>query len=165
MRLNEIASEGDLRYWLQEWISECRDRLNLEWVEPMIYGSTVGAPDCKIKHQDSTIGLELKYLLSTKKGIKWTLRPAQRRYHHMNIKQGGRSALLAYIPATSQLVLVRGDHIPLRDYASDPDSGCKDGLVRCQHLNFFTLDTDKQAIFELETVLFDSHFWEKRDDQ
>lgn len=161
MKLNEIVSENDLRYWLQEWIFECEGRMSLEWVEPMIYGSTVGAPDCKIKYEDKTVGIELKYLLSTKKGIKWTLRPAQRRYHHMNMHKGGRSALLAYVPASGELVLVRGDHIPLRDYARDPDSGCIGGKVRAQHLNFFSLDIDKQAIFELERLLFLDEFWSR----
>jgi hypothetical protein len=160
MKLNEVASEGDLRYWLQEWISECEGRLKLEWVEPT-FGSTVGAPDCKLSSNNETIGLELKYLLTTKKGIKWTVRPAQRRYHHMHAKHGGKSALLAYIAANEELHLVRGDHIPLRDYASDKESGCAHELVKMIHLNIFGLDTDKQSIFELERLMFHNNFWEK----
>ena len=77
----------------------------------MIYGSTVGVPDCKMSYDKNTVGLELKYLVTNRKGIKWEVRPAQRRYHHMHAKSGGRSALLAYIAANSELVLVRGDHI------------------------------------------------------
>jgi hypothetical protein len=161
MKLNEVASEGDLRYWLQEWISECDGRLAVEWVEPMIYGSTVGAPDCKISYSQKTIGLELKYLLTTRKGIKWEVRPAQRRYHHMHAKNGGRSALLAYIAATKELVLVRGDHIPLRDYASDKESGCAHGLVIMEVMTIFDVDRDKNAMFTIEENLFGSLFWER----
>jgi hypothetical protein len=158
MKLNEVASEGDLRYWLQEWISECDGILKLEWIEPMIYGSTIGVPDCKIKSGNQSIGLELKYLLSTKKGIKWVVRPSQRRYHHINAKAGGRSALLAYLAARSELVLVRGDHIPLRDYATDKESGCAHGLVI---LDYMSKDSDKQAIFKLEKLIFNDEYWEK----
>ena len=157
MKLLEVASEGDLRYWIQEWIFECNGRLSLEWVEPMMYGSTVGAPDCKIKFANQSVGLELKYLVSTKKGIKWTVRPAQRRYHHMNVRNGGRSALLAWIAAKEELVLVRGDHIPLRDYASDKESGCAHGLVKLDSLGM----SDKQAIFSLEKLIFNDEYWER----
>jgi hypothetical protein len=162
MKLKEISSEGDLRYWLQEWIFECEGRLKLEWVEPMMYGSTVGAPDCKVSCGEKTVGLELKYLITNRKGIKWEVRPAQRRYHHMHAKSGGRSALLAYIPATNVLGLVRGDNIPLRDYAKDPQSGCHDGKVKMWDLSYFSVDTDKNSIFNLERALFGENFWEKR---
>jgi hypothetical protein len=166
MKLNEVASEGDLRYWLQEWISECEGRLALEWVEPMMYGSTVGAPDCKVSYNRKTVGLELKYLISTRKGVKWTMRPAQRRYHHMNAKAGGRSALLAYLAAQEKLVIVRGNHIPLRDYASDKESGCAHGLVIMEELNYFSIDSDQQAIFNLENLIFTSDaFWESASDK
>jgi hypothetical protein len=161
VKLKEITSEGNVRSWLQEWISECQGRLKLEWIEPMMYGSTVGAPDCKISSGMNSVGLELKYLLTTKKGIKWEVRPAQRRYHHMHAKNGGRSALMAYIAATSVLVLVRGDNIPLRDYAKDPQSGCHDGKVKMWDLSYFSLDADRQTIFNLERALFGELFWEK----
>jgi hypothetical protein len=162
MKLEDIASETNLRNWLTDNIDECEGRLKIEWIEPAQYGSSPGLPDCKL----NGIGLELKYLLSTKKGIKWTIRPAQRRYHHMLARNGGKSALLAYIAAKNELVLVRGDHIPLRDYAIDKESGCAHGLVILEHLNYMSLDTDRQAIFELEKLLFhDDVFWRKRNAQ
>jgi hypothetical protein len=161
MKLEDISSETDLRHWLTDNIGECEGRLKLEWIEPAKYGSTIGAPDCKIKYDDKSVGLELKYLLSTKKGIKWTVRPAQRRYHHMLALHNGRSALLAYVVAKQELYLIRGDHIPLRDYATDKESGCRHGLVQMEHLDYFSIDRDKQAIFRLENMLFEDTFWEK----
>jgi hypothetical protein len=161
MKLENITSEGDLRNWLTDQIFECEGRLGLEWIEPAKFGSTIGAPDCKIKYGISSIGLELKYLISTKKGIKWAVRPAQRRYHHMLAFHGGRSALMAFIAAKQELYLVRGDHIPLRDYASDPQSGCANRLVKMTHLDFMSIDRDRQAMFALEDNLFQDEFWEK----
>jgi hypothetical protein len=161
MKLENVCSEGDLRKWLTDQIFECEGRLKLEWIEPAKYGSSIGSPDCKIKYNDQSVGLELKYLLNTKKGIKWTVRPAQRRYHHMNIMNGGRSALLAFVSANQELHLVRGDHIPLRDYASDKESGCVHGLVKMERMDHFSVDRDKQAIFEIEDHLFEDEFWAK----
>jgi hypothetical protein len=122
VKLENIVDEGGLRHWLRD---NCR--LQLEWVEPSKYGSSVGAPDVKITHGSDVVGLELKCLTRTRKGIKWTVRPAQRRYHRMTALHGGRSAVLASIDG--ELVLVRGGDVPLRDYASDPDSGCPNGEV------------------------------------
>jgi hypothetical protein len=160
MKLENVGSEGDLRNWLTDNLAHCEQRLKLEWVEPSIYGSSVGAPDCKIKSGNKSVGLELKYLLSTRKGIKWTIRPAQRRYHHMNLRNGGCSAILAFSAAEEKLYLVRGDHVPLRDYASDVASGCPKGVVQMEVLDYMSVDRDRQAMFELEQQLFHDEFWE-----
>jgi hypothetical protein len=159
MKLENVGCESDLRHWLTDQIFECEGRLKLEWIEPSLYGSSVGAPDCKIKFGISSIGLELKYLLSTKKGIKWSVRPAQRRYHRMLSHHGGRSALLVYVAAKEELYLVRGDHVPLRDYSTDPASGCQHGLVKMEHLDYMSLDRDRQAMFQLEDNLFSEDYW------
>jgi hypothetical protein len=161
MKLENVTSEGDLRNWLTDQIFECEGRLGLEWIEPARFGSTIGAPDCKIKYGIESIGVELKYLLSTKKGIKWAVRPAQRRYHHMLAFHGGRSALLVFAAAKRELHLVRGDHVPLRDYATDPQSGCAHGLVIMERLDFMSIDRDRQAMFALEDNLFQDDFWKK----
>jgi hypothetical protein len=162
VKLENITSEGDLREWLTDHISACEGRLGLEWIEPSLYGSSVGSPDCKIHSDGKTVGLELKYLLTTKKGIKWSLRPAQRRYHHMFAKQEGKSAILAYIGAKEHLVLVRGDNVPLRDYAKDPASGCAHGLCKMEIMNFMSINPDHEAMFEVERYLFNnSDFWRK----
>jgi hypothetical protein len=160
MKLSDITSEGDLRQWMKDYAHICDGRLKFDWIEPSIFGSSVGQPDLQIKSAGKKVGLELKYLLSTKKGIKWTLRPAQRRYHHMNLRNGGCSAVLAFIPATKQLLLMRGDHVPLRDYASDPNSGCANGRAIYEDVNYFGVDPDNNAMFVLERLLFHNDFWE-----
>jgi hypothetical protein len=161
VKLDNVCSETDLRNWLTDQVFECEGRLSIEWIEPALYGSTIGAPDCKLKFANQSVGLELKYLLSTKKGIKWTVRPSQRRYHHMLAKNGGHSALLAYIASSRELYLVRGDHIPLRDYSKHQESGCPHGLVIMYQLDFMSIDRDRQAIFELEEHLFSNEYWEQ----
>jgi hypothetical protein len=162
MKLDDIASEQNLREWMRDWIHVCEGRLKLEWIEPNIYGSTVGGPDVKVTYEHTMIGLELKYLTTSRKGIKWAVRPAQRRYHHMLARRGGRSALLAYVGGAQEFILVRGDDIPLRDYASSPSSGCKEGVVKTWPLNYFSVDTDKSSMFNLEDLLFNNEdFWQR----
>lgn len=162
MKLVNINKENDLRSWLREYVGLCEGRIQVKWIEPGPYGSTVGAPDAELSNKQRTVGVELKYLVTTRKGIRWDVRPAQRRYHHMHARKGGRSALVAYIPATHKLLLVRGDHIPLRDYSSDPDSGvrgCVDANITYQ-LNLFNSQEDRQTILELEKKLFyDISYW------
>jgi hypothetical protein len=166
LKLNDISSEPDLRQWLRDHIDWAEGRLKLTWIEPSIYGSSVGQPDCTISSEGEKIGVELKYLLKTRKGIKWTVRPSQRRYHHMHMRNGGKSALLAYIPAENRLILVRGNNIPLRDYISDPASGFagKDPMLVeaafSWRINMFSVNPDENAIYQLEKYLFgDSYFW------
>jgi hypothetical protein len=166
MQIMDIKDEGDLRKWLGEHIKETCGRVQIEWIEPAKYGSSIGSPDCKLKSEAQTIGLELKYLTATKNGIKWMVRPAQRRYHHLNALKNGRSALLAFIDepkghVKKRIVLVRGDHIPLRNYASDPNSGCNSIEAKMTDISYFSLDQDRQAIFILEGILFHEDFWEK----
>jgi hypothetical protein len=156
MKIENISRETDLREWLSENIVHCEGRIVINWIEPSRYGSSVGQPDCTITSSGmNVIGLELKYLLKTRRGIKWTVRPSQRRYHHMLMKHGGRSALLAWVPAEYRMLLVRGDKIPLRDYVDDPNSGVDDF-----NINIFSINVDMNAIFQLEQYLFhEDFFW------
>jgi hypothetical protein len=164
MQFQNITSEGDLRTWMRSNISECEGRVKIEWIEPSLYGSSIGMPDCKIVSEDKSIGLELKYLELTRKGIRWTVRPVQRRYHRMLAIRGGRSALLAYIAGIKELVLVRGDHVPLRNYASDPNSGVEGDDAIVNNLSYFSIDKDRQTMFNLEEMLFhNSDFWKIKD--
>ena len=164
MQLANIDSEGDLRAWLRSNIHQCEGRVKIEWIEPTLRGSSTGVPDCKIVSEDKSVGLELKCLSMTRKGIKWIVRPAQRRYHRMTALRGGRSALLAYIIDISDLVLVRGDHVPLRNYASDPSSGVDGDDAIINNLSYFSIDKDRQTIFNLEEMLFhNSDFWKIKD--
>jgi hypothetical protein len=164
MKLENIKNEPDLREWLRTHIKECEGRVKIEWVEPNLYGSSIGAPDCKLNSEDKTIGLELKFLNMTRKGIKWLVRPGQRRWHRMHAIKGGRSALLACIAGKNDIILVRGDHVPLRNYSIDPNSGVAGDDFITNNLSYLMIDRDRQTIFNLESMLFhDESFWEIKD--
>ena len=158
MKLKDILSEGDLRQWLRTQAP--RVGIDLQWVEPALYGSSVGAPDVIMKHSvDVPISIELKILLQMKKGIKFTLRPAQRRWHHMGKKYS--ALLFVELNTVNKLWLVRGDKIPLRDYASHKDSGCKDGICDMWIINRVDTFSDESVMRYLKFLLFgvESHFW------
>ena len=142
----DIHNESDLRTWLTENVSP---KVSIQWVEPGRYGSTIGAADAHLSCGTLAVSLELKIWETTRRGIKCVMRPIQRRWHHMSMRSGKRTAILAHIK-NGQIILVRGDHIPLRDYADDARSGCKDGSL--EHSTVFT---------DLNRLLFDEsyEFW------
>jgi hypothetical protein len=121
MLLPNVKGETDLREWLGEWAEIMKD-VSIQWVEPAKFGSTTGAADAIVKCGNARVDLELKYLYRTRNGIKFTLRPSQRRYHRMTMIRGGRTSVLGIENGSKRLFLVRGDKVPLRDYASDKDS-------------------------------------------
>jgi hypothetical protein len=156
MQLSNIASESDLREWIKD-LSGHMNGVKLQWVEPSLYGSSVGAADVIMKFEHQKVDVELKYLYKTSKGIKYTLRPAQRRYHRMGMFKGNRSALLFVENGTKNLCLVRGDHISLRDYAADTASGCRNGDDRRLVIEG---RTDISKIKFLKFLLFESkNYW------
>jgi hypothetical protein len=108
------------------------------------------------------VDVELKYLERTRKGTKFTLRPSQRRFHHISMKNKIKTSLLAVERVNDRniLFLVRGDHIPLRDYASDPDSGCANGEVIRTIIS--RNGNDRDAINKLKMLLFFDmmRYWE-----
>jgi hypothetical protein len=165
MKISEINTETNLREWLTDNIHFSKGRLRLEWIEQLYHARSVGLPDVNIHRGNESVGVELKYLLMTRNGIKWTVRPAQRRYHHMHARTGGKSAILAYVPATKSLILVRGNNVPRRDYANHPDSGCKNGEVDTSwRINMAPSNPDENAINLLERYLFlHDYFWEDFD--
>lgn len=151
-----MMEELQLRHWLFENLSRAVD---IQWVEPGRYGSTVGAPDCNVKKDGRTVSLELKVWKRTRKGIKCEMRPVQRRWHHMTMRRrhtetkfGSLCAVLFNIYGTSEVYLLRGDRVPLRDYATNKSSGCIDGELRITRISN---DND------IESLLFDemSTFW------
>jgi hypothetical protein len=161
MKLADIMNEDDLRTWLREQAPIIID-VSLQWVEPAMYGSSVGCADVILKHKREKVDVELKYLECMKKGIKFTLRPSQRRFHHMSMRRGHKTSLLAVANIFNKNVmfLMRGYHIPLRDYASDPSSGCADGIIIRRILNE---KADVLAISQLKSVLFnDLSYWEEK---
>jgi hypothetical protein len=121
MLLTKVKDETDLREWLGEWKDTMKD-VSIQWVEPAKFGSTTGAADAIVKCGNARVDLELKYLYRTRNGIKFTLRPSQRRYHRMTMIRGGRTSVLGIENGSKRLFLVRGDKVPLRDYASDAHS-------------------------------------------
>jgi hypothetical protein len=156
LKLSEIKGEDDLRTWLREQAPIIID-VEFQWVEPNMYGSTIGAGDLILKRQGVKVDLELKYLVRTRRGTKFTIRPAQRRFHHMSMKRGGKTSLLwvERIRDENKLFLLRGDHIPLRNYISDPDSGQIDDR------RWMVNDkVDAIAISNLKHILFkDLMYW------
>lgn len=123
-----IHVEADLRKWLGD---VCRqNKIAIQWVEPGPYGSSIGAPDAHLTFKGQSVSLELKrFKVTVAKGICCTLRPVQRRWHHVNYNNGTKCAVLAELD-TEAVILIRGDHVPLRDYACYPNSGCEDGKLR-----------------------------------
>lgn len=141
MEINDVKSENNLRTWLDEqidwWNRGERKRIRLDWIEPA-FGSTNGQPDALVRYDGEAYGFELKHFQITKKGVCYKIRPAQRRYHYLGVtRDKKRSIILATINRTidNQLVVIRGDHVPFRDYASDPASRCPDGKVKQQIFN------------------------------
>jgi hypothetical protein len=156
MFLPNINSETDLRSWLRE-VAPMMKGVTLQWVEPSLYGSTIGAGDVIMKKNDIKIDVELKYLHKTIKGTKVTLRPAQRRFHHSSMRRGNKTCLLYVLATTArQMFLVRGDKIPLRDYSSHPDSGCIGGKLDTWPI---CCATNEELAFQLTHILFGQDFW------
>jgi hypothetical protein len=159
MKLENINSEGNLRRWFGDILKGLAG-VTHKWVEPnTLLGSAIGAPDIDVGFDRKKVGLELKYLYVLRKGIKWTVRPAQRSYHHMLARRGGRSALLAIVndKNINTLILVRGDKIPLRDYASHPSSGCIDG--RCDITRILPETDDRETVLTMLEILFSEEYW------
>jgi hypothetical protein len=150
-----ISSENDLRTWLHD-VAPLMKGVKLQWVEPSLYGSTVGAGDLIMKMRDIKVDVELKYLHRTYKGIKFTLRPAQRRFHHSSMRRGNKTCLLFVLSTTRQMFLVRGDKLPLRDYASHIDSGCEGGKLDSWAI---CGATNEDLVYHIIRIVFGQDFW------
>jgi hypothetical protein len=154
MHISDIRNEDDLRAWLRANGKHIGD-VAFQFVEPSpLLGSAIGAADIIMKLGDVKVDIELKYLHLKQRGIKFTLRPSQRRFHHSSMRHGGKTALLFALHLPKTMFIIRGDHIPLRDYAIDPDSGCNG------QLDLWPIGgDDKVAITELRNIIFNSNFW------
>jgi hypothetical protein len=134
MDIRNIKEEQDLRQWLSEgvnaWNKErASDRLGHVWIEPGFGGST-GVSDAKLTFRGQEYGVELKHFHVTSKGVCYKIRPVQRRYNVMGVREGKKLVILATIDRSDyvDLVLIRGDNCPLRDYCKDLGSGCEQGI-------------------------------------
>ena len=157
----QIENETDLRHWLRDNIGP---KISIQWIEPSKYGSSIGQPDCTISYGTTKISLELKVWDLTRNGIRCKMRPVQRRWHHVNNRNGTLTAVLAYVK-DQYIILVRGDHVPLRDYASDPNSGCKGGHL-IYRIIYYDYDDDYLSYYNkklnLKNCLFNNehNFWD-----
>jgi hypothetical protein len=149
-----MRHETELRQWLTDSLSP---KTNIQWVEPGRYGSTMGAADCILKQKATSVYLELKVWEEKRRGIKCEMRPIQRRWHRVTYRHNSRCAVLVNLKGTDINFLIRGDHVPLRDYSSDPESGCKNGVL------IFTYVMS----FDVEDILFDDGyaFWSDEQQQ
>lgn len=135
MLFENIKNEQHLRDWLSgqiiAWNMRHNDRVALEWIEPT-FGSSMGISDCKITYKSVTFGVELKHWFKKRDGVCYKIRPVQRRYNFMGVRAGRKLLILASIDKGdyNELVAIRGDNVPLRDYCFILGSGCEDGIIQ-----------------------------------
>jgi len=134
MNVQDIKSEQNLRDWLGSevinWNRAGNKKVGLDWIEPT-FGSSMGISDCAITYSGATFGVELKHLYARRDGaVCYKIRPVQRRYNFMGVKAGRKLLLFASVAkgGTIELVLIRGDKLPLRDYCHMEGSGCETHL-------------------------------------
>lgn len=157
MNIQDIASEQHLRDWLTReyntWNIHNRNQVAIDWIEPS-YGSTMGISDCKLSYKRTTTGLELKHLYERKAGVCYKIRPVQRRYNVMGTKAGKRLLIFASVVIQNrvELVMIRGDRTPLRDYCSMQGSGCESGVIQT------VVPLYSSFSFILDTIT-DEHWW------
>jgi hypothetical protein len=103
--------ESNLRNWLREVLGD-----RVAWIEAA-RGGTVGLPDCLIKTKTmANLPVELKVIHEQKSGLKFTIRPAQVRYHALSARDGRRTAFLGIVGERDRFVVsaVPGHRMPLQ---------------------------------------------------
>lgn len=145
MYIQEISSEQNLREWTTQevgiWNANNLAKVTLDWIEPT-FGSSMGISDASIGYNGNTFGFELKHLYERKAGVCYKIRPVQRRFNVMGFKSGKKLLIFASVVSEdkTELVLIRGDKVPLRDYCYMDGSNCKYGITQTvvPHLNPFS---------------------------
>lgn len=134
MDILNIKEEQHLREWFAEnVIAWNKTKGNKEikhiWIEPGFGGST-GVSDAQLTYLGTDYGIELKHFGVTSKGVCYKIRPVQRRYNVMGVRTGKRLAILATVDRSdyNELVLIRGDNCPLRNYCNELGSRCESGI-------------------------------------
>lgn len=156
MEISAISSEQDLRQWLSEqvktWNKNHQEKVGHVWIEPG-FGSTNGIPDASLSFRSLEYGVELKHFKVTAKGVCYKIRPVQRRYNVMGVRNGKRLFVLATIDRTNynELVMIRGDKVPLRDYCCELGSGCETSISQTiiphEFAFRFMLETMSRAVW------------------
>lgn len=100
---------------------------SVTWVEPG-RGGTVGAADCWLPIRGAWIGAELKDGEAVGAGVRFDMRPAQRRWHHRAAKEGAPSCVL--IRLGDDVLGLQGARYPLtqRDACFSGLSSLKSGV-------------------------------------
>lgn len=133
MQIQQVKAEDNLRKWLSGQVANWNlfhgDKVRHDWIEPA-FGSSMGIPDCALQYQGQTWAIELKHWYRLRDGVQYKVRPVQRRYHHINYNAGKKCLIMATVVTASynELVLIRGDNVPLRDYCVMQGSGCNQGI-------------------------------------
>lgn len=161
MLLRNIKEEQHLREWLAgeiaNWNKAGNSRVAYEWIEPSRYGSTSGISDMKLTYRNLTYGIELKHWFKKRDGICYKIRPAQRRYNVMGVNSGQKLLVFGSIAIENkiELVAIRGDKIPLRDYCCIEGSGCELHLDQTKITDLCTQGTE----FEYLLRTIDNEMW------
>lgn len=163
VEIRDIREEQHLRQWLSEQVNTYNNK-NVEkvdhiWIEPA-FGSSVGVPDASLSFRGLSYGVELKHFEVNSKGVLYKIRPVQRRFHVMGVRNGKRLLVLATVaqPSGNQLVMIRGDRLPLRDYAFMEGSGCEEGIVQT------VISTLEQPFYFFMRTMIASTWWPKEED-
>ncbi len=163
MKIHDIKEEQDLRQWLAESVkawnaAKPRDAIKMVWIEPG-FGGSIGVSDAGLSYRGVDYGVELKHLHVTSKGVVYKIRPVQRRYNVMGVRTGKRLVILATVAYKNynDLILIRGDNCPLRDYCSELGSGCQDGVKQ------IILSGDNQFRDFILTIA-EANYWPREDD-
>lgn len=163
MDIRDIREEQHLREWLAEGVlawnkTPGKSALKHVWIEPGFGGST-GVSDAQLTYRGVEYGIELKHFHVTTKGVCYKVRPVQRRFNVMGVRTGKRLAILATVARTNynDLVLIRGDNCPLRDYCDQSGSGCETGIKQI-------LLAGNRPFEAFMRTIADPLYWPKEDD-
>jgi hypothetical protein len=100
VEIQDINEEQDLRQWLAEsvidWNRYHADRIGHTWIEPA-FGSSIGASDAGLSYLGIDYGVELKHFQVTSKGVLYKIRPVQRSFNVMGVRNGKRLLILATV--------------------------------------------------------------------
>lgn len=161
--IQDIREEQDLRQWLAEqvnrWNEKNVDKIGHIWIEPA-FGSSVGVSDAHLDFMGQTYGVELKHFKVEARGVHYKIRPVQRRYNVMGVRNGKRLLVLASVEWSdgNQLVMIRGDKVPLRDYEYMDGSGCEEGIQQT------TIPINGMPFHFFMRTMTVSSWWPKPDD-
>jgi hypothetical protein len=100
--INVPLLESEARLWVRSCLKDRGEMGN--WQEPRS-GGTMGAPDVWLQQRaGGRIGVELKVGWPDEEYVRFTMRPAQIRYHHVAAQSGDRTAILVTVVHDNKLL-------------------------------------------------------------